>query len=435
MRWLGVALIGCAAHAGHGTGEAPSSPLALAAAPVAPVIRWPVRFAPAGEPADRYNEPQAEVPRTALGDAVTAAVRDAAVRAGLPAPRPDARLFRACADLAELVPDHIAGGRLDDAVVEFALQRNGIIEPAVHLLFGWGDLGAPGRFVDQLQPRLAQLLHDGAPSRLGVGVAQRLPDGTGAIVFAVQGSAVSTRPIPRAVPPDGDIAIDAVIDPRFHDPEVFVTDEHGDTRQVATRPGRPDGFVTEIACRARHGRRQIEITASDASGATVLANFPVWCAADPPRALTIDRMLDDAPPEDAADAERRLLADINRDRAAAGLPDLIRDDAIAAVARGHAEDMRRTGAVAHVSATTGSAVDRLRAAGIRSRIVLENVARAYGVRDAHQALMSSPGHRANLMSAMATHVGVGVALGDEIGGRRELFITELFAAAVATARR
>src|SRR5580704_4165828 len=88
--------------------------------------------------------------------------------------------------------------------------------------------------------------------------------------------------------------------------------------------------------------------------------------------------------------------------------------------------MRATKVVAHVSPTTGSAADRVRTANIHTAVVLENVARAYGVGEAHDGLMNSPGHRANIMSATATHVGIGVVLGDEISGRRELFVTQVF---------
>jgi uncharacterized protein YkwD len=79
-----------------------------------------------------------------------------------------------------------------------------------------------------------------------------------------------------------------------------------------------------------------------------------------------------------------------------------------------------------VSPTTGSAADRVRAAKIKTAVVLENVARAYGINEAHLGLMNSPGHRANIMSATATHLGVGVVFGDEVSGRREIFITQVF---------
>jgi hypothetical protein len=106
--------------------------------------------------------------------------------------------------------------------------------------------------------------------------------------------------------------------------------------------------------------------------------------------------------------------------------------------------MRTTKVVAHVSPTTGSAADRVRAAKIKTPVVLENVARAYGVGEAHQGLMNSPGHRANLLSSSATHVGIGIVFGEEVSGRRELFVTQVLtrippqvdpAAAVAELRR
>jgi uncharacterized protein YkwD len=378
-------------------------------------------FAPVTAPAARYNDAQLPAPHSELGDAVTSAVRDAALSAGLPVPLPDPRLFRACAELAGLV---LQQGMVGYPVIEFALQRQGIIEPAPELLIVWGDVGSPGPIVQELAPRLTGVLRDGATARLGIGAAQRSADGSGVAVFALQGSGVSTLPIPRAIAAGGRIAIDAVVDSRFHAPEVFVTSQEGGTRQVALAPGRPGGFVAHVECE-RRGREQIEITASDSAGPTVLANFPVWCGVPPPASVAVEPLPDEAPVS-AEEAERRLFASLNRDRAAAGLPALRWDGAVAQVARGYSEEMRRTHLVAHVSPTSGSAADRVRAAGIKTGVVLENVARAYGIDEAHQALMNSPGHRSNLMSAVATHVGIGVAFGEIAVGRRELFLTQVF---------
>ena len=389
----------------------------------AAVASGPVTFAPASEAAVRYNEPPRAPPSTPLNDAVIAAVRDAATRAGAPIPVPDARLFRACNELAAVVPEE---GVIGYTLVEFALQRNGIIEPSPHLLVVWGNVDSPQLIVEQLQPRLAEILADGATARLGIGAARRSADGTGAVVFALQASGVATQPIPRAVAAGATIAIDAVVDPRYHEPELFVTREDGTTQRLDLQPGRPDGFVSQVACGAHRGRQQIEITASDAAGSTVLANFPVWCAAQPPASVTVDPAHDDVVVTTTDEAERRLLANVNRDRIAARLPTLRWDDRLAEVARAHSVDLRRTHVVAHFSATTGSAADRVRAAKIRTAVVLENVARAYGVNEAHDGLMNSPGHRANLMSSVATDVGIGVVFGDEVSGRREMFVTQVF---------
>ena len=422
MRRLVIAWIVLAACSDRGpqrVGEAPC----WRRGPRISAAGGPVTFAPTSEPAARYNEAPALAPHTALGDAATAAVRDAAARAGLPPPLPDARLFRACAELAAVVPEE---GVIGYAAVEFALQRNGIIEPSPHLLVLWGDIDSPELIVNELAPRLAEVLRDGATARLGIGATRRKPDGTGAIVFALQGSGVSTAPIPRAVAAGGSIALDAVVNARYRDPEVFVTYQGGDTRRLELKPGRPGGFVADVACGRHQGRLQIEIAAADASGSTVLANFPVWCAVRPPPSVTVEPVRDEAQAGGAAQAERRLLASVNRDRAAAGLPTLLWDDALAAVAHGYSEEMRRTHIVAHISPTTGSAADRVRAANIKTAVVLENVALAYGVAEAHDGLMNSPGHRANVLSSLATHIGIGVAFGDEGSGRREIFVTQVF---------
>src|SRR4030095_14087055 len=109
---------------------------------------------------------------------------------------------------------------------------------------------------------------------------------------------------------------------------------------------------------------------------------------------------------DPVEAEKRLLALVNRDRQSSGLPDLSWDDKVADVARAHPAEMRKTKGVAHISPTTGSAADRVRAAKLKTAVVLENVARAYGIGEAHLGLMNSPGHRANIMSGAATHIGI-----------------------------
>jgi uncharacterized protein YkwD len=420
---LAAVLGACSAPGPRLIGAQPSWRAAEHTSPASPPEVTAITLAPTDPAVGRYAELEPPPPATPLGDAVTAEVQAAATRLGVHVPVPDARLFRACRELAAVVPLH---GAVGYRLIEFAFQRHGVVEPSPHLLVAWGPLEPPSGIAAQLRPQLDDILRDGATARLGVGEAQRSPDGTGVVVFALLGSAVTLQPIPRAVPVGGTVAIDAVIDPRYHDPEVLVTRSDGATEVSALAAGqRPGAVVARVGCGGAPGKLQIEIAASDAAGAAVLANFPLWCGVAPPTAITLDER-DDAPPASPADAEARLFASLNRARGAARLPALAWDDAVAAVARRYAYEMLRTQLVAHVSPTSGSASDRLRVAGIRSGVVLENIARAYGVGEAHDGLMNSPGHRANLLSATATHVGIGVAFGGEEAGRRELFIAQVF---------
>jgi uncharacterized protein YkwD len=382
-----------------------------------------VTFAPATQAVVNYNERVTAPPSSPLNDAVLTAVRATAAQSSIPTPVADGRLFAACQELAEVVPEE---GIVSYSVVEFALQRHGIIEPSPHLLVVWGNIDEPQLIVDQLRPRLAEIYADGATARVGIGAAKRNAAGTGAVVFALQASGVSTNPIPRALPANGSFKLDAVVDVRFHEPELFVTREDGTTERVAIDIGRNGAFKAAVACGKHIGRQQVEITASDTSGSTVLANFPVWCGEQAPTSITIEPPGEDNSVVSADEAEKRLLALMNRDRQAAGVGPVVWDDRVAAVARAHSEDMRQTKIVAHISPTTGSAADRVKKANIKTAVVLENVARAYGVGEAHAGLMNSPGHRANMLSSAATHVGIGVVLGEDVSGRREMFITQVF---------
>jgi uncharacterized protein YkwD len=421
-----VVLLAAVTACGSGTrrvGGKPSWRGGGAAGVTNTTVPSPITFAPSTAAATRYNERLEAPEKDALGDAVIAAVREAAVKSNIVAPAADARLFAACTELAEVVPEE---GIIGYSVVEFALQRHGIIEPSPHLLVVWGNIDEPQLIVDQLKPRLAEILADGATARVGIGSAKRAPDGTGAVVFALQASGVATAPIPRSVAAGGSFAVDAVVSTRYREPELFVTREDGATERLAIDVGKSGAFKASVACGTHVGRQQVEITASDVQGSTVLANFPVWCGQQPPATITIEASDDDGVITASDEAERRLLALVNRDRQAAGLGALISDDRVTAVSRAHSEDMRKTKIVAHISPTTGSAADRVRAAGIKTALVLENVARAYGVGEAHAGLMNSPGHRANVLAPQATHIGIGVVLGDDVSGRREMFLTQVF---------
>jgi uncharacterized protein YkwD len=108
---------------------------------------------------------------------------------------------------------------------------------------------------------------------------------------------------------------------------------------------------------------------------------------------------------------------------------------MASVARAHSAEMRDKKYFAHQSPTPAlrEPLDRYIAGmGQRPRLVAENVYRVWGgrsfltekdVRDAHQALMDSPGHRSNILLEGATKIGIGFTA--NAGG--DLWITQLYA--------
>lgn len=121
-------------------------------------------------------------------------------------------------------------------------------------------------------------------------------------------------------------------------------------------------------------------------------------------------------------AEATLLGLINHARLTEGLPALTLDARAADVARRHSAEMFRLRYFGHVSPRSGSAVDRLRADGIRLARSAEALALAPLSLAAHLGLMHNAVDRANLLDPTFARVGIGVVAAEPYG----LMVTEVF---------
>jgi uncharacterized protein YkwD len=382
-----------------------------------------ITFAPSGDPATSYNDPPiAEAPSSRFGDELVLAVTETATAAGRAAPLPDGRLFALAGDLARLIADEPVPPY---EAIEFALSHHGVIEPSPHLVTVGAREGQEEAAIRAIRDKLPEVLGAGSYARVGVGIAARA-DGTSTIVVALLESGIETAPIPRQVAAKGVVAVRGRVLAPYGEPRVYVTQLGGHVERPPVVRDDEGGFRVEIRCGDGAGKRQVEVTAQGPRGVTVLANFPVWCGEAPPARVALSLPAEGTPVATAAEAERAVFELANADRRRAGLPPLTWSDRAAGIARAHCLDMRDNGFVGHVSPTTGSASDRMRAAGLGTPLVLENVARAFSPEEAEAGFMNSPGHRANLMSPEATHIGIGVVLGDDISGRPELYVTQLF---------
>ncbi|HZC30815.1 MAG TPA: CvpA family protein [Gaiellaceae bacterium] len=120
-------------------------------------------------------------------------------------------------------------------------------------------------------------------------------------------------------------------------------------------------------------------------------------------------------------AEAQMLEFVDQQRQSAGLQPLTLDTRLTLVARQHSEEMFRLRYFGHQSPVSGSPFDRLAAAGIHYSRAGENLAYAQSVVIADQALMSSPGHRANILRPEFTRIGIGVI---SAGAYGEMFTQE-----------
>lgn len=105
--------------------------------------------------------------------------------------------------------------------------------------------------------------------------------------------------------------------------------------------------------------------------------------------------------------EQRMLVLINRERTRRGLNPLTADPELRTVARAHSRDMFARGYFSHENPDGESPFDRMRRAGVNYAAAGENLALAPTVEIAHEGLMKSPGHRANILAPQYRRIGIG----------------------------
>lgn len=106
--------------------------------------------------------------------------------------------------------------------------------------------------------------------------------------------------------------------------------------------------------------------------------------------------------------EEQVAALVNEQRAANGLQPLTLSTALSNAARTKSQDMHDNHYFAHESPTYGSPFDMLKSFGISYRAAGENIAMGYATPESvMNAWMNSSGHRANILNASYTQIGVG----------------------------
>ena len=120
-------------------------------------------------------------------------------------------------------------------------------------------------------------------------------------------------------------------------------------------------------------------------------------------------------------AEQTMFNLVNQERTKAGFHPLTVSPSLQELARDYARDMFARGFFSHYNPENQSPFDRMEKRGIHFLAAGENLALAPNVYIAYQGLMSSPGHRANILSADFGKVGIGIIDGGIYG---EMFVQE-----------
>ena len=106
--------------------------------------------------------------------------------------------------------------------------------------------------------------------------------------------------------------------------------------------------------------------------------------------------------------EQEVIRLVNEIRAENGLPALTYNWELSRVARYKSQDMKDNRYFSHTSPVYGSPFEMMRSFGIAYRSAGENIARGYATPQAVvNGWMNSSGHRANILNAFFTQIGVG----------------------------
>jgi uncharacterized protein YkwD len=399
----------------------------------APPRKPATTYTPVEPPSPDYAAPPLKSERKARGRrgradpdgdftrALVEVVAEVATSAGSAAPVPDERYHGFARDFARLARPERG---LPSEALRFVVSHHGIVASDPQILTVSSADDRPGVLAHfrQAMSRLFGPRADPQFNRVGVGFDLR---GTTLMtVVALWQQSLVLEPMPRQIASGRTVKIRGRFLQPFSQPTLVVTMPEGYVRSLPMSRDR-DWFGAELRCSFGDGSYQLEMVAADATGPRVLANFPLFCGVSPPTDVAAHDEEDPAD-IDPGRAEQELFALVNTERRAAGLLPLVWDNRLAAIARSHSRDMAENGFIAHVSPTTGDTVTRVSKAGGRYEMVTENVGQEGGVRQAHQGLMHSPGHRANVLNQHALFIGIGVVVNrSRIGA--PLIVTELFA--------
>ena len=246
----------------------------------------------------------------------------------------------------------------------------------------------------------------------------RLSKPTFRVVLVLGEEPVALDPLPRRLALGQKAMLTGQLQGDLENPKVVVSDSNGQVSEPPQAPGK--AFQADLRCGDKPGTIRVQISAEQAGARRVVANFPVLCGAELPTTVSV---LPVKWPAEVLAQEKKVLEIVNAERTGAGLPAVAWDDTVAGVARtlseGLSDESRRDAAGAAV-------VEQLQKAGIGSSLLLVNPGQGRTAADAQERLLTSPGHRANLMNPEVNHAGVGVTTVTDKSGATTTYLAEIF---------
>ncbi len=120
--------------------------------------------------------------------------------------------------------------------------------------------------------------------------------------------------------------------------------------------------------------------------------------------------------------ENKMIEMVNKERTDRGLNALTFDSGLRQVGRVHSIDMFKRGYFSHYSPEGKTVAERAEENSVSYMVIGENLAYAPELSLAHEGLMNSPGHRANILGEDFAKIGIGIMDGGIYG----IMVTQVF---------
>ncbi len=265
-------------------------------------------------------------------------------------------------------------------------------------------------------------LKDREANSIAVGLSQGEHPQMGSVYWAtiiLLDRMVDISALPREVRVGQTLRIQVRYSAPHRNPRLPITAPSGfvqRTQPLQTRPG-----FAEFEVRfAEKGRYTVEVLLDEPGvGPRVARILPVYAGETYPRR---ESTVQNTAPQfkDTQTAANHLFSLLNQERKKMGLSPVSRDPILERTAVDHSKDMALRGFFAHVNPEGKNPNMRYQARG-GFGTVGENIVIETQVDKAHRQLMASPGHRANILQADLTHVGIGLYYAKD-----RYYITQLF---------
>jgi len=309
----------------------------------------------------------------------------------------------------------------DTEAIAFAQRATGEPHPWPKVWVASARTLAPLSTLEKVDAWLREL--GPSPLRRCAAAAGRTPDGGEAVVVVAVDALADLAPLPRRARTGQWLSVAAHLRVHAKGGKVIVLGPSGVPQPLPTSfDGKtvrawfaPDG----------PGEFAVQVVADLASGPRPVLETPVFADVEPPVLASPCAAPGEDEPQDGQDEPIAIARMLASARTWAGLPPFERDGRLDAVAREHAVRIARVQRLAH-DAGDGDPVERLRAAGLETQEVGENLATAPTAVLAHRATWASPSHRVNILRRDFERVGLAVAH----DSRGDAWVVEIFTSAL-----